>query len=70
MPSPNGGERISLGIFQVPDMEAVVGPVAGLIDEKRPALYKTTSFADYFVDFVTAGLEGKSVLDRYKIQAV
>jgi isopenicillin N synthase-like dioxygenase len=70
MPSIKGGERISLGIFQIPDMEAMVGPVAGLIDEKRPALYKTTSWREYFVDFITAGLTGKNVIERYKIQPV
>jgi isopenicillin N synthase-like dioxygenase len=54
----SGSERVSLVMFYLPEPEKYLEPVAELVDEARPAIYrklKADTFADRFFDAFAAG---------------
>ncbi|CAM8942578.1 unnamed protein product [Rhodiola kirilowii] len=58
-------ERISVAVFCIPDAESEIEPAAGLVDEKRPRLYKSVkNYVDiYFQNYQL----GKRPMDAAKI---
>ncbi|KAF4379835.1 hypothetical protein F8388_023852 [Cannabis sativa] len=46
---------------------SVIAPANTLITPKNPALYKTLSNKEYFKDFFSSELQGKSYLDSMKL---
>uniref|UniRef100_J3KV97 Fe2OG dioxygenase domain-containing protein n=1 Tax=Oryza brachyantha TaxID=4533 RepID=J3KV97_ORYBR len=57
-------ERISLAMFYALDPERVIEPAAGLVDEKRPALYKKMEARDFLVGLSEHFLEALDLLTR------
>ena len=57
-------ERISISIFFIPDKENVIEPAEGLVDEKRPSLYRPV--VDYVGAFYPEHREGNRVIDALK----
>ncbi|KAF8370278.1 hypothetical protein HHK36_031684 [Tetracentron sinense] len=58
-------ERITLAVFYMPQKEKEIGPEDGLIDEKRPRLFKKVkNYADIYFQYYQAG---KRPIDAAKI---
>uniref|UniRef100_A0A0E0JZ53 Fe2OG dioxygenase domain-containing protein n=1 Tax=Oryza punctata TaxID=4537 RepID=A0A0E0JZ53_ORYPU len=60
-------ERISLAMFYALDPERAIEPVAGLVDEKRPALYKKMKARDFLVGLSEHFSRGTRFVDTLKI---
>ncbi|KAK1549401.1 hypothetical protein Q3G72_001547 [Acer saccharum] len=61
-------ERISIAFFMSPKFEAEVGPSTSLINPQNPPLFKRIGMQDYVKGFFSSNLNGKSYLDKMKIQ--
>ncbi|KAK2642661.1 hypothetical protein Ddye_024424 [Dipteronia dyeriana] len=61
-------ERISIAFFMNPKFEAEVGPSTSLINPQNPPLFKRIGMEDYVKGFFSSNLNGKSYLDKMKIQ--
>ncbi|KAF4356436.1 hypothetical protein F8388_013301 [Cannabis sativa] len=59
-------ERISLAVFYVPELDKLVGPLEGLIDESRPKLYTTVK--NYVNTYLQYYHQGKKAIEETKIQ--
>ncbi|KAI9074088.1 hypothetical protein K1719_033064 [Acacia pycnantha] len=62
-------ERISIAMFFNPKFEAEIGPFKSLITPHNPPLFKRILMEDYFKDFFSHNLNGKSHLERMKIKS-
>ncbi|EEC73036.1 hypothetical protein OsI_06977 [Oryza sativa Indica Group] len=60
-------ERISLAMFYAVDPERVIEPAAGLVDEKRPTLYKKMKARDFLVGLSKHFSRGTRFVDTLKI---
>lgn len=60
-------ERISLAMFYAVDPERVIEPAAGLVDEKRPTLYKKMKARDFLVGLSEHFSRGTRFVDTLKI---
>ncbi|KAJ1430564.1 Oxoglutarate/iron-dependent dioxygenase [Sesbania bispinosa] len=60
-------ERISIAMFFNPKFEAEIGPVKSLISSQNPPLFKRMLMEDYFKDFFSRNLNGKSHLDKMRV---
>ncbi|XP_030504188.2 protopine O-dealkylase [Cannabis sativa] len=60
-------ERLSIATFHNLSIDSVIAPANTLITPKNPALYKTLSNKEYFKDFFSSELQGKSYLDSMKL---
>ncbi|KAK7359518.1 hypothetical protein VNO77_01479 [Canavalia gladiata] len=60
-------ERISIAMFFNPKFEAEIGPSKGLLSSENPPLFKSMLMEDYFKDFFSRNLNGKSHLDKMRI---
>ncbi|KAI4357421.1 hypothetical protein L6164_001369 [Bauhinia variegata] len=62
-------ERISIAMFFNPKFEAEIGPVKSLLTPETPPLFKRMLMEDYFKDFFSRNLNGKSHLEKMRIQS-
>ncbi|KDP21179.1 hypothetical protein JCGZ_21650 [Jatropha curcas] len=60
-------ERISIAFFVNPKVEAEVGPVMSLINPDNPPIFKRVGMEQYFKEFFSRKLNGKSFLEHMKI---
>ncbi|XP_059066720.1 protein DMR6-LIKE OXYGENASE 1 [Cryptomeria japonica] len=61
--------HISIPTFYGPSSDTFVAPAASMVDEERPALYRSYKFEEYMAAFWSqCGLKGKRILDRFKIE--
>lgn len=63
-------ERISIAMFFNPKFEAEIGPVKSLISPENPPLFKNVLMEDYFKDFFSRNLNGKSHLEKMRIKSL
>ncbi|GAB2299074.1 hypothetical protein Dimus_033145 [Dionaea muscipula] len=61
-------ERISIGMFFNPNLDADVGPLASLITPQNPPLFKTVGMQKYVEDFFARKLDGKSYIEVLRIK--
>ncbi|XP_061367063.1 protein SRG1-like [Gastrolobium bilobum] len=61
-------ERISIAMFFNPKFEAEIGPGKSLISVENPPLFKSMLMEDYFKDFFSRNLNGKSHLEKMRIK--
>ena len=59
--------RIAVPTFYAPSNDAFIAPATTMMDEQQPALYRGYHFEEYLGAFWGQALNGKSVLDRFKI---
>ena len=59
--------RISIPTFYAPSDDAFMAPATNLVDEQHPALYRGYHFQEYQDAYWGHPLEGKTALDRFKI---
>ncbi|XP_030471073.1 S-norcoclaurine synthase 1-like [Syzygium oleosum] len=62
-------QRLSIAAFHNPNMQAKIGPLPDLAG-KSGALYKTSNHDDYLRKIVTSKLDGKSLLDQFRLSDV
>ncbi|GMH19420.1 hypothetical protein Nepgr_021261 [Nepenthes gracilis] len=62
-------ERLSLATFYSPNSDGEMGPAPSLISPQNPALFKTVAVNEYYKDYFSRELDGKSHLDHMRIQA-
>ncbi|KAL2343554.1 hypothetical protein Fmac_004839 [Flemingia macrophylla] len=62
-------ERISIAMFFNPKFEAEIGPVKSLLNSENPPLFKSMFMEDYFKDFFSRNLNGKSHLETMRIKS-
>ncbi|XP_020222833.1 protein SRG1 [Cajanus cajan] len=60
-------ERLSIATFNLPSMESIFGPAPSLVTPEKPALFRRTSYAEYYRGFLSRELRGKSFLDGMRI---
>ncbi|RZC49474.1 hypothetical protein C5167_017907 [Papaver somniferum] len=60
-------ERLSVATFQSPKLDADIGPILNKITPEKPALFRTIGHLDYLKKYVSAKLEGKSLLESMRI---
>ncbi|KAG5029301.1 Codeine O-demethylase [Glycine soja] len=60
-------ERISIAMFFNPKFEAEIGPVKSFINSENPPLFKSMLMEDYFKDFFSRNLNGKSHLEKMRV---
>lgn len=60
-------ERISIAMFFNPKLDAEVGPAASLVSPKNPAHFRRITMGRYVKGFFAQPMNGKSYLDRMKI---
>ncbi|XP_057836576.2 LOW QUALITY PROTEIN: protein DMR6-LIKE OXYGENASE 1 [Cryptomeria japonica] len=60
--------RISIPTFYGPSFDSFIAPAASMVDEEHPALYRGYKNEEYMRIFWSQGLEGKGILDRFKIE--
>ncbi|KAJ4711768.1 Oxoglutarate/iron-dependent dioxygenase [Melia azedarach] len=63
-------ERLSIPTFYCPSPDAVIGPARELIDEDRPAVYRSFTYAEYYDKFWNRGLATECCLDVFKASTV
>ncbi|CAK9158496.1 unnamed protein product, partial [Ilex paraguariensis] len=61
-------ERISIAMFFNPKFEAEIGPANILINPQNPPLFKKITMENYFKDFLSHKLDGKSYLEQMKLK--
>ncbi|KAL5774114.1 hypothetical protein ACOSP7_011671 [Xanthoceras sorbifolium] len=61
-------ERLSIGMFYMPNLEVTMGSAPSLITLETPALFRRISVADYLKGFFARELRGKSYIDIMRIQ--
>lgn len=59
--------RISVPTFYAPSNDAFIAPATSMVDEQQPALYRGYHFEEYLGAAWGQVLNGKSLLDRFKI---
>ncbi|OUZ99385.1 Oxoglutarate/iron-dependent dioxygenase [Macleaya cordata] len=60
--------RVSAAVFFNPGKrEDIYGPVPELISPEKPALYKQFTLSEFLRRFFTKGLDGKSLIDYFKL---
>ncbi|KAF8032778.1 hypothetical protein BT93_D1618 [Corymbia citriodora subsp. variegata] len=62
-------ERLSIAAFHGPNMQAKIGPLPDLAG-KSSALYKTSNHEDYLRTVFASKLDGKSLLDQFRLTDV
>ncbi|GJY36502.1 codeine O-demethylase-like protein [Tanacetum coccineum] len=63
-------ERISLAMFFNPKLDADVGPAKSLLkNTENPPLYRTLVMEQYLKEFFSAKLNGKTFLEKMKIES-
>lgn len=62
-------ERISIAMFFNPKFEAEFGPVKSLTSPANPPLFKRMLMEDFFKDYFTRNLNGKSHLEKMRIKS-
>ncbi|KAL2343555.1 hypothetical protein Fmac_004840 [Flemingia macrophylla] len=60
-------ERLSIAVFNLPSMESSLGPATSLVTPEKPALFRRTSYAEFYQGFMSRELRGKSLLDSMRI---
>ncbi|KAL6898019.1 hypothetical protein ACP4OV_006615 [Aristida adscensionis] len=60
-------ERISLAMFYSMDSDKVLEPAAGLLDEKRPARYRTITVKDFVAALAEYFSKGQRIIEALKI---
>ncbi|XP_019162029.1 PREDICTED: codeine O-demethylase-like [Ipomoea nil] len=63
-------ERISIAMFFNAKFEAEIGPARCLINEENPPAFRRMKMEEYVKEFFSRKLDGKSFLDRTRIQKV
>ncbi|XP_050373699.1 LOW QUALITY PROTEIN: 1-aminocyclopropane-1-carboxylate oxidase homolog 4-like [Argentina anserina] len=67
--NPHHEPRVSIAVFLNPsNREGVFGPLPELVSPEKPALYKEFKFSEFMMRFFTKGLDGKSLVNYYKLQ--
>lgn len=62
-------ERISIAMFFNPKFEAEIGPLKSLVSSENPPLFKSMVMEDYFKDFFSQNLDGKSHLEKMRVKS-
>ncbi|KAL6991346.1 hypothetical protein U1Q18_009461 [Sarracenia purpurea var. burkii] len=62
-------ERISIATFVSPRIDGPLGPASSLITPDNPALFKTTTVADFYRGFLSRELRGKSFVEGLRIRS-
>ncbi|KAL1366511.1 hypothetical protein AAHE18_03G365500 [Arachis hypogaea] len=60
-------ERLSIATFYNAEPHRNLGPVSSLVTPQNPAMFKTTTVAEYRKGYLSRELRGKSYLDNFKI---
>lgn len=60
-------ERLSVATFYGPSLDLDIEPIRSLITRKTPAKFKRMNMVDYMKGFFARSLDGKSNLERMKI---
>nr|QBM92029.1 1-aminocyclopropane-1-carboxylate oxidase 4 [Rosa x burboniana] len=67
--NPSHEPRVSIAVFLNPsNREGVFGPLPELVSPEKPALYKEFKFSEFMTRFFTKGLDGKTLVNYYKLQ--
>ncbi|XP_030474166.2 codeine O-demethylase-like [Syzygium oleosum] len=61
-------ERISIAMFFNPKLDSEIGPIQSLTTTESPALFRRIKMEKYVQDFFSHKLDGKSYLERMKLQ--
>ncbi|KAI6705603.1 hypothetical protein NL676_008565 [Syzygium grande] len=61
-------ERISIAMFFNPKLDSEIGPIQSLTTTESPALFRRIKMEKYVQDFFSHKLNGKSYLERMKLQ--
>ncbi|XP_030553223.2 codeine O-demethylase-like [Rhodamnia argentea] len=61
-------ERISIAMFFNPKLDSEIGPIRSLTTAENPALFRRITTEKYVKDFFSHELNGKSYLERIKLQ--
>uniref|UniRef100_A0ACD5WNH7 Uncharacterized protein n=1 Tax=Avena sativa TaxID=4498 RepID=A0ACD5WNH7_AVESA len=61
-------ERLSISAFHVPNLDGVISPILGTMEEK--VLYKTTNVEEYARLYMSSKLDGKTALDHAKVSGI
>ncbi|XP_056161849.1 codeine O-demethylase-like [Syzygium oleosum] len=61
-------ERISIAMFFNPKLDSEIGPIQSLTTTESPALFRRIKMEKYVQDFFSQKLNGKSYLERMKLQ--
>lgn len=68
MANPSKEARVSIAVFCNPsNREDSFGPIPELISPQKPALFRQFTFADYMGRFFTKELDGKSLVNYYRV---
>ncbi|XP_010057194.3 codeine O-demethylase [Eucalyptus grandis] len=62
-------ERISIAMFFSPKLDSEIGPIQSLATNKSPALFRRIKMEKYVEDYLSQKLDGKSCLERTKLQS-
>ncbi|KAL8160147.1 hypothetical protein V2J09_001684 [Rumex salicifolius] len=63
--------RIAVAVFFNPSArESIYGPIPELVSEQKPAIYRQFTFNEFMTRFFSKGLDGKSLIEYYKLQNV
>ncbi|KAL6992044.1 hypothetical protein U1Q18_010155 [Sarracenia purpurea var. burkii] len=60
-------ERISIATFVSPRLDGPLGPIPSLIAPHTPALFRTSTVANYFTDVLERKLHGKSYIEGLRM---
>ncbi|XP_077229919.1 protopine O-dealkylase-like [Tasmannia lanceolata] len=60
-------ERLSIATFYSPNLKMEIGPARSLTNAQKPPLFRRESVENYFKDFHSKELKGKSQVDTMKI---
>nr|GMC48814.1 protein SRG1-like [Ipomoea batatas] len=60
-------ERLSVGTFLSPRLEAELGPIPSLITPQNPAKFRSVGVTDYYKGFYSRKLDSKSYIDVMRI---
>ncbi|PKA60065.1 S-norcoclaurine synthase 1 [Apostasia shenzhenica] len=60
-------ERLSIAAFHTVNFGDIVGPIPEMLEEGDHVRYKSLEFQEYMKQFYKSRLEGKSLLDRMKV---
>ncbi|KAK3431073.1 hypothetical protein EUGRSUZ_E02878 [Eucalyptus grandis] len=61
-------ERISIAMFFNPKLDLEIGPIQSLKTKESPALFRRIKMEKYVKDFFSQNLNGKSYLEKMKLQ--
>ncbi|KAI3849242.1 hypothetical protein MKX03_001641 [Papaver bracteatum] len=60
-------KRLLVETFHNPRADREIGPILSMITPETPSLFKKTGYGDYFKEFFSRKLDGKSFLDSLRI---